>query len=72
MVGVAPHLVTKLIADLRSIQADGIALIIVEHALEVVQELCGRVVVMALGRPLASGTFEAVVADPEVQAAYVG
>jgi ABC-type branched-subunit amino acid transport system ATPase component len=72
MVGVAPHLVERLIADLRSIQSDGIALVIVEHALEVVQELCGRVVVMALGRPLASGTFDAVVADPQVQAAYVG
>ena len=72
MVGVAPHLVEKLITDLRSIQSDGIALVIVEHALEVVQELCGRVVVMALGRSLASGTFDAVVADPRVQAAYVG
>ena len=72
MVGVAPHLVEKLISDVRSIRDDGIALVIVEHALEVVQELCERVVVMALGRPIASGTFEQVVADAEVQAAYVG
>lgn len=72
MVGVAPHLVDKLIIDLRSISAEGIALVIVEHALEVVQELCGRVVVMALGRPIASGSFESVVADADVQAAYVG
>lgn len=72
MVGVAPHLVDKLIADLRSIRDEGIALVIVEHALEVVQELCEWVVVMALGRPIASGTFDEVVADPEVQAAYVG
>jgi branched-chain amino acid transport system ATP-binding protein len=72
MVGVAPHLVDKLIADLRSIRAEGIALVIVEHALEVVQELCSRVVVLALGQPIASGTFDVVVADPEVQAAYVG
>jgi ABC-type branched-subunit amino acid transport system ATPase component len=72
MVGVAPHLVEKLVADLRSIEADGISLVIVEHALEVVQQLCSRVVVMALGAEIASGTFEQVVADPEVQAAYVG
>ena len=72
MVGVAPHLVDKLLSDLRSIRDEGIALLIVEHALEVVQELCGRVVVMALGRPIASGTFDDVIADPEVQAAYVG
>ena len=72
MVGVAPHLVEKLIADLRSIRDEGIALVIVEHALEVVQEVCERVVVMALGRSIASGTFDEVVADPEVQTAYVG
>jgi len=72
MVGVAPHLVEKMITDLRSIRDDGIALVIVEHALEVVQELCSRVVVMALGRPIAAGSFDEVVADPAVQAAYVG
>ena len=72
MVGVAPHLVEKLTSDLRSVQADGIAVVIVEHALEVVQDLCQRVIVMALGRPIAAGTFDAVVADPEVKAAYVG
>jgi ABC-type branched-subunit amino acid transport system ATPase component len=72
MVGVAPHLVQKLIDDLRKIREDGISLVIVEHALEVVSELCSRVVVMALGRPIASGTFDQVVANRDVQAAYVG
>jgi ABC-type branched-subunit amino acid transport system ATPase component len=72
MVGVAPHLVDKLIGDLRSIQEDRIALLIVEHELEVVQELCSRIVVMALGSVIAEGSFESVVAQPEVQAAYVG
>lgn len=72
MVGVAPHLVEKLITDLHSIREEQIALLIVEHALEVVQELCSRVMVMALGKAIAEGDFESVVAQPEVQAAYVG
>lgn len=72
MVGVTPHLVDKLIADLKSIRDDGIALIVVEHALEVVQELCDHVQVMALGRAIASGAYEEVVKDTEVQAAYLG
>lgn len=72
MVGVAPHLVDKLVADLSSIRAEGIGLVIVEHALEVVQQLCSRVAVLALGQVIATGTFEEVVADPEVQTAYVG
>jgi ABC-type branched-subunit amino acid transport system ATPase component len=72
MVGVAPQVVDKLLADLKSIRDDGIALIIVEHALEVVRELCDRVVVMALGASIAAGTYEEVVKDREVQAAYLG
>jgi branched-chain amino acid transport system ATP-binding protein len=72
MVGVTPHLVDKLVADLKSIRDDGIALIIVEHALEVVRELCDRVVVMALGKSIAAGTYAEVVKDREVQAAYLG
>lgn len=72
MVGVAPHLVDKMVADLKTIRDDGIALIIVEHALEVVRELCDRVVVMAFGASIATGSYEQVVKEPEVQAAYLG
>jgi ABC-type branched-subunit amino acid transport system ATPase component len=69
---VTPHLVDKLVVDLKSIRDDGIALIIVEHALEVVSELCDRVVVMALGRSIAAGTYAEVVKDRDVQTAYLG
>ena len=72
MVGVAPHLVARLVADLRRIADDGIALVIVEHALEVVRELCDRVVVMAQGRVIAGGTYDEVVRDEEVRRAYIG
>ena len=72
MVGVAPHLVDRLVSDLQSLRDEGIALVIVEHALEVVRQLCDRVNVMALGKLIASGTYEEVVGDPAVQAAYLG
>ena len=72
MVGVAPHLVLRLVGDLKSLRDDGIALVIVEHALEVVQELCDHVNVMGLGRLIAAGTYDEVVRDPAVQAAYLG
>jgi len=71
MVGVAPHLTGKLIDDLRQIRADGLGIMIVEHALEVVRQLCDRVVVMAFGKVIASGSFEEVVQDKTVQAAYL-
>ncbi len=72
MVGVAPHLVERLVNDLKSLRDDGIALVIVEHALEVVQELCNHVYVMGLGRLIASGPYNEVVEDAAVQAAYLG
>lgn len=72
MVGVAPHLVDKIVADLKAIRDDGIALILVEHSLDVVRELCDRVVVMAMGTALSTGSYQHVVADREVQAAYLG
>jgi ABC-type branched-subunit amino acid transport system ATPase component len=72
MVGVAPHLVQRLVGDLRSLRDEGIALVVVEHALEVVQELCDHVNVMGLGRLIAAGSYDEVVRDAAVQAAYLG
>ncbi len=72
MVGVAPHLVAKLVSDLKMIAAEGIGLVIVEHALEVVSELCDKVMVMALGEVIAEGDFDSVVLDEEVRSAYLG
>lgn len=71
MVGVAPHLVARFIRDLRTVAAEGIGLIIVEHALEVIEQLCDVVVVMALGEVIASGSYEEVVADEGVRRAYL-
>lgn len=72
MVGVAPHLVEKLVNDLKSIRDEGIAIVIVEHALEVVRALSDRVVVMSFGQKIADGTYDEIVQDEEVQAAYLG
>lgn len=71
MVGVAPHLVARLVADLRSVAAEGIGLVIVEHALEVVREVCDVVVVMAMGEVIARGPYETVVRNEEVRRAYL-
>lgn len=72
MVGVAPHLVEKLVGDLKSIRDEGIAIVIVEHALEVVEALTDRVVVMSFGHKIADGTYDEIVHNQEVQAAYLG
>ena len=56
----------------RRLAADGCAVLLVDHDVAFVSELCGRVVVLDLGTVLAEGTPAAIRADPLVRAAYLG
>jgi branched-chain amino acid transport system ATP-binding protein len=58
---------------LRSVQRGrGMAVLLVEHDMEMVRTAVDRVVVLDVGEIIAEGTFESVVADPEVRRAYLG
>jgi len=56
----------------RLAEDEGCAVLLVEHNVAFVMELCTRVVVLDLGTVLATGTAAEVRADPKVRAAYLG
>jgi branched-chain amino acid transport system ATP-binding protein len=70
MVGVARHLVTRIQEECARIRESGVSIIIVEHALEVVQAVCDRVVVMASGRVIKEATYTEAMNSGAVREAY--
>lgn len=63
----------ELASVLRAVQQEhGMAMILVEHDLAMVSAVVDRVVVMDLGRVIAKGAFDEVMAQPEVRKAYLG
>jgi len=59
-------------AVLRSIAASGVAVVLVEHDIQLVMDVCDRIDVLDLGCVIASGTPAQVRADERVVAAYLG
>ena len=70
--GVNPTLAREIGEHLRSLCAEGISVLLIEHHLDTIAALCDPVIVMAEGRHLREGTFDQVANDPDVQLAYMG
>jgi branched-chain amino acid transport system ATP-binding protein len=59
-------------AILQSLAADGLAVLLVEHDMDLVMNVCDTVVVLDYGRVICRGTPSTVRADLNVQTAYLG
>ena len=70
--GVNPALAKEIGEHLRRLAAEGLPILLIEHHMDMVARLCDRVIVMAEGRHLAEGSFDAMANDPRVQEAYMG
>ncbi len=57
---------------LSELAADGMAVVLVEHDVDLVMQTCARVYVLDFGELLAAGTADDVRNDPAVIAAYLG
>ena len=72
MAGVNPALTQSLLGHVKQLRAEGMSVIFVEHDMDVVRDISDWVVVMAEGRIVAEGTHASVVANKQVQDAYLG
>ncbi len=69
--GVNPALLDLIIDRIAQIQAQGIAVLLIEHNIEMITRLCPRVIVMAAGKLLAEGTPQEVTKRADVIDVYL-
>jgi ABC-type branched-subunit amino acid transport system ATPase component len=72
MAGVNPTLAQEIAERLADLNRSGMTICLIEHEMGLIRQLCDTVVVMAEGRVLTEGSFDAVTADARVQEAYLG
>ena len=71
MAGLSPSLSRQLEETFLRLQEEGLALLLVEHELDTVDRVCGKVVVMAHGKVLSEGRMAELRTRKNVQDAYV-
>ena len=61
-----------LIAFIESIATQGVTILLIEHQMQVVMQLCRRIMVLDYGKKIAEGSPDEVRRDPAVLDAYLG
>ncbi len=70
--GLNLHETEELASLIRGIQNRGITVLLVEHDMSLVMDICDRVVVLSYGRKVAEGSPAEIQRNPEVIAIYLG
>jgi len=72
LAGLNPTELEDGIALVRSLNGEGLTIVMVEHVMHAIRSLCGHIVVLNAGRVIAAGTPEQALADPDVVRVYLG
>jgi branched-chain amino acid transport system ATP-binding protein len=70
--GLSPLLVEQLVAALRTLNAEGMSILLVEQDVITALDLCHSAFVMDMGRIVRSGSGQDLLADPIIGEAYLG
>lgn len=72
MAGVNPALAVELGNYLLGIRDRGVTILVIEHNMSFIRQICDHVIVLATGKVIAEGSFAEVRANETVQSAYFG
>jgi branched-chain amino acid transport system ATP-binding protein len=72
MAGLSSNEVSEVLEILFKLNATGITIIMIEHIMQAVMKFSQRVVCLDAGRIICQGTPQVIVANPDVQRAYLG
>lgn len=70
--GVHPRLRQIMLESIRTLRDDGTTFLVIEHDMELAQDICDRIIVMDAGKIVAQGSFDEISHDPHVMEAYLG
>ena len=70
--GLTEHEALKLVAELKSIKAQGVTMVWIEHVVHALLAIADRLFVINFGQKLAEGSPRAVMDDVEVRRVYMG
>jgi branched-chain amino acid transport system ATP-binding protein len=72
LAGLNPTEIEDAIVLIKSINQEGITVLMIEHVLQATMAICERIIVLDYGKKIAEGTPEEVTSNSEVIKAYLG
>ncbi|AZO24977.1 ABC transporter ATP-binding protein [Mesorhizobium sp. M1E.F.Ca.ET.045.02.1.1] len=70
--GVHPNIRKIILEAIARLREQGVSFLVIEHDMEMVRNVCDRIIVMDSGRVVTSGAFEDIVRNSEVMQTYLG